>query len=299
MEENLQPPINSQPIESNPVLEPLVVPPKSKSVLPYIVVMIIAAISAGAFYFYNQNTALKTQLASVSSPSPKAINPDSQDPLLYQDSLGKFSFQYPSSVLIEEKTNEILLTINNHIVKVIPNSAHQWGEGMSQDELDKLYVVLVQYPDNPSKGMYPDSAVLFWAEFESKKEKDNSVELLNSIDQIVSTVKFTQDANTQSILDIIPALTTPMVWSKPVSGTLPDLDGKEIGGAIITAPTPSKQDNKLSPLLESNSILTTKYGWSNMQAADGMGEQIITYEKESTKLIIWRKNNQYQILLSN
>jgi hypothetical protein len=102
----------------------------------------------------------------------------------------------------------------------------------------------------------------------------------------------------EDILQIIPTLTTPMVWSKPVSGTLFDLDGEEISGTIITAPTPSKQDNKLSPLLESNSILTTEYGWSNMQGADGMGEQIVTYEKESKKLIIWRKNNQYQILLS-
>jgi hypothetical protein len=80
MEENLKHPIISQPIQSEPAIESLVVPTKSKSVLPYLLIMfVVASIAAGALYFYNQSRSLNSQSTTNASPSPVPSPTDSSD----------------------------------------------------------------------------------------------------------------------------------------------------------------------------------------------------------------------------
>ncbi len=140
--------------------------------------------------FFGDTTLSDIEKSILSSFQFIQITQAETDILTYQDPSGKFSFAYPKTSTITNSNNEIILSLSGKEVKVIPDSSLNWGEGMSQDALAKVYVFPVPYPDNPSKGMYPDSGILFWVEFQSKEEKIRLMEFVNTINQIASTVKF-------------------------------------------------------------------------------------------------------------
>lgn len=340
MEENLQQPIASQSVQSEPVLETIVVPPKPNSVLPYIVVMVLAAISAGAFYFYNQNTELKTQLASVSSPSPKTNTTNSTDLLsdwqVYTNSKYGFTFKFPGNLGHQgavagpsSGTSDVIESFSDP--KTIREGTDAPFDGFS------VYVVtdlkansFDKYIDNEIKAM--DSSEYSKMQNAKKLTFDKGVVLTstnadmayyylptedgenvivfayiqantsfkNIFDQIISTVKFMQNPNSQSILDIIPTLTTPMVWSKPIEGTLMNAAGDEVPGTIISSKVATKQENIFAGLLVTDTPIVKEYGWAEdpRGMADGMGESISTYTKNNQTLIIRYKGGEYKVLLS-
>ncbi len=104
----------------------------------------------------------------------------------------------------------------------------------------------------------------------------------------------------ENILQIIPTLTTPMVWSKPVEGTLMNAAGDEVAGTIISSKVATKEANKFASLLVTDTPLVKQYSWAEDPSgiADGMGESIHTYTKNNQKLIIRYKGGEYKVLLS-
>jgi hypothetical protein len=106
--------------------------------------------------------------------------------------------------------------------------------------------------------------------------------------------------NSSDILEIIPTLTSPMVWSKPIESTLMDAGGYEIPGTLISSKVATKQENKFAGLLVTDTPLVKQYGWAEhpQGMADGMGESISTYTKNNQTLIIRYKGGEYKVLLS-
>lgn len=110
----------------------------------------------------------------------------------------------------------------------------------------------------------------------------------------------TSPTDSSDILEIIPTLTSPMVWSKPIESTLMDAGGYEIPGMLISSKVASKQENKFAGLLVTDTPLVKQYGWAEhpQGIADGMGESISTYTKNNQKLIIRYKDGEYKVLLT-
>ena len=106
--------------------------------------------------------------------------------------------------------------------------------------------------------------------------------------------------NSEDILQIIPTLTTPMIWSKPVEGMLMNADGDEVSGTIISSKVATKEENKFAGLLVTDTPLVKQYGWAEdpRGMADGMGDSISTYTKNNQTLIIRYKGGEYKVLLS-
>ncbi len=121
----------------------------------------------------------------------------------------------------------------------------------------------------------------------------------NTFNQILSTFRFTNTAENTSILQIIQTLTKPMVWSTVLDGSLEDDQGKEISGTLMTSKVGSKEQNKLSQYLVTDTPIVTKYGWKEMITADGIGQSLVIYAKDGQQLIIRLQDGQYNILLSN
>ncbi len=113
------------------------------------------------------------------------------------------------------------------------------------------------------------------------------------------------EVKSDDTLQTLQTLTTPMVWSTPVAGTIDDAQGNVVSGLIMESKIIDKSSNKLSPLLVSDSPLISTYGWAEdpMGIADGMGSSIRTYQKtinsKVVKLIIRTGSGKYQVLLSN
>lgn len=97
MEENVQPLQVDESINTNQTVESPT--SNSRSLLPYLLVVVIVAILAVALYFYNQTQVLKNQLTLVASPSPVAEPTSSPDPYenwnTYSNSVHNVSFKYP------------------------------------------------------------------------------------------------------------------------------------------------------------------------------------------------------------
>lgn len=299
MEDNLQQPLTSQPAQQYPVLEPFVVPPKPKSVLPYIVVMVIAAISAGAFYFYNQNKALKSQLATDSSPSPKTTTTNSVDPFadwqIYNNDRYGYSFKFPKNwkITFEDTYQYSNVTISTELDKSI-NVTHFTGNP-SVDKPnwtknfvinDNSYIMFAFSHCAGGPGLDCGGAV---------EEED-----IATFNQILSTFKVYPETANILIFDIIKKLTVPMIWSEEKPGELEDASGEIVKGSLITAKVSTKEENKFAGLLVTDTPLVKQYGWAEdpRGMADGMGESISTYTKNNQTLIIRYKGGEYKVLLS-
>ncbi len=104
----------------------------------------------------------------------------------------------------------------------------------------------------------------------------------------------------ETILQTIPELTTPMVWTAPAEGTLMNAAGDEVPGTLISSKVATKEANKFAGLLVTDTPLVKQYGWAEDPSgiADGMGESIHTYVKNNQKLIIRYKGGEYKVLLS-
>ena len=101
-----------------------------------------------------------------------------------------------------------------------------------------------------------------------------------------------------NILSIIPQLTAPMTWSAPAAGTLQGVSDNVDGTLIVANKIATKSDNKFAPLLVSDSILISDYGWTLAldESADGMGESLTTFKKGTQKLIIRYQGGVYKVL---
>ncbi|MCX6792105.1 MAG: hypothetical protein NT149_03660 [Candidatus Gottesmanbacteria bacterium] len=191
-------PTNSpQPPPTQPItpIPPAPVKPKSNLLPVLIVILLLLSLGAAGFLVY-QNRQLKQQISHVQpTPTPLITPIITPDPTAnwktYVDKMNRFSFQYPSTITIVDSNGKFSFIIDAYTVQFDPDGAHQWGEGMSQEQLDKLYMQAFQYPDNPDLKMYPDSAVLFYIEFTSVAEKNSASETIALLDQILSTFKFT------------------------------------------------------------------------------------------------------------
>ncbi len=192
-----QPTINPTPVPVAKPEEPVYEKPKTNSflVVLLIVLLLISVSIAGFFAFQTQNlvkelTLLKTIPTPEVIPEPVVTAGPTADWKTYTDKLNRFSFKYPDNVILSKVGNTETLTIDDLVVKINPDGAHQWGEGMPVDEVNKLYMKPYQYPDNPVLKMYPDSAVLFYIEFSSELEKLSHEKQTDVLDQILSTFKF-------------------------------------------------------------------------------------------------------------
>jgi hypothetical protein len=139
--------------------------------------------------------------------------------------------------------------------------------------------------------------VLFVAGYFFMKPKAAPSINLNPSQKPAST---TTPVISENILQIIPTLTTPMVWSKPVEGTLMNAAGDEVPGTIISSKVATKEANKFAGLLVTDTPIVKEYGWVEDLSgiADGMGESIHTYTKNNQSLIIRYKGGEYKVLLS-
>ncbi len=164
------------------------------------VLLFISLAIAGFFAFQTQRlvselTTLRTQPNSVATSEPIATNTSmTLDPAVdwktYRDEKNRFTFKYPKSSSLSEENNFFVVMINNVKITIDPEGAHQWGEGMSKEEIDKFYLKSFQYPDKPELMMYPDSAVLFYIKFDSVAEKRVHTKEIAIFDQIISTFRF-------------------------------------------------------------------------------------------------------------
>jgi hypothetical protein len=201
----LQPPVSpiSVPSQDTPIT------PKKSNVLNLIFVSLALILFGVLVGVVSARFIPLPRTAVVPTPTPTiAITPTPTiDPTTgwntYTGKLNRFSFQYPSTVKISD--TKLSFNVDGFTVQINPDSAHQWGEGMTKEQLDKLYVKVFQYPDRPDLQMYPDSAVLFSIEFKSAIEKNNAKKTTDTVDQILSTFKFTE-------------ATTSAKYSCPVSG---------------------------------------------------------------------------------
>lgn len=161
--------------------------------LQVLVSLVVILASTTSFLAY-QNMQLKKQIAVLKiSPTPQTtptpLNPE-VNWQIFTDKSNRFSFQFPSNIKLDESKGTLSLIIDGHNVQINPDGPHQWGESMSKDQVDKIYMKIFQYPDNPNLKMYPDAAVLFYIEFDSIEEKNKSKKTTDILDQILSTFKF-------------------------------------------------------------------------------------------------------------
>lgn len=298
MEENLQPPLVDQATQ-NPTLETVVVSSKPKSFLPYLLTILVVALSAAAFYFYNQNIALKSQLASDSSPSPKSATSDSVDLFadwqIYSNDRYGYSFKFPKNwkITFEDTYQYSNVTISTEVDKSI-NVSHFTGKPSADKPNwtknfvinDNSYIMSAFSHCAGGPGMDCGGAI---------EEKD-----IATFNQILSTFKVYPETANILIFDIIKKLTVPMIWSEEKPGELEDASGENVKGALITAKVATKEENKFAGLLVTDSPLVKQYGWAEDPSgmADGMGESISTYTKNNQTLIIRYKGGEYKVLLS-
>ena len=298
MEENLQPPLVDQATQ-NPTLETVVVSSKPKSFLPYLLTLLVISLSAAALYFYNQNIALKSQLASDSSPSPKSTTSDSVDLFadwqIYSNDRYGYSFKFPKNwkITFEDTYQYSNVTISTELDKSI-NVSHFTGKPSADEPNwtknfvinDNSYIMSAFSHCAGGSGMDCGGAI---------EEKD-----IATFNQILSTFKVYPETANILIFDIIKKLTVPMIWSEEKPGELEDASGENVKGALITAKVATKEENKFAGLLVTDSPLVKQYGWAEdpRGMADGMGESISTYTKNNQKLIIRYKGGEYKVLLS-
>jgi hypothetical protein len=107
----------------------------------------------------------------------------------YTDEMNRFSFRYPIDVEIKNENGRLSMILSglDYPVSIIPDGPHNWGEGMTKDQLDKIYMKQFQYPDDPVRKMYPDTDVQFVIEFLTLDDKNKALTSLSMIDQILST----------------------------------------------------------------------------------------------------------------
>jgi hypothetical protein len=111
MEENVQPSQVDESIRTNLAVE--VPTSTAKSFLPYLLVVVIGAILAVTFYFYNQTQVLKNKLMDVASP-PASPSPAfvvaSADPTstwqIYTNNELKFSIKMPQDSQLNESNGK-------------------------------------------------------------------------------------------------------------------------------------------------------------------------------------------------
>lgn len=305
---------------------------KSSHLLPIILSSLITVLVlvGGYFLFLNNNP---KNITTNPSPTPiSSINPSaSVDPIstwkTYTNNTHKITFKYPQTWILDDSTaNEplnarIQLTKDQAFISMQLKLDGIGGSGRNYQGVPyefaglKLYKYHVDNTYNNTQGwgitdslnqslgffVYsgkPYSITLTYPNALLNTPEEKS--LLAEFDQILATFKYSQLTSDDNILQIIPYLTNPMLWTFEKEGTLADAAGKEIQGTLITSMVASKEQNKLARFLVTDSPLVTKYGWKEDPSGmgDGVGESLSTYLKGSQKLIIRYANSQYKVLLS-
>ena len=174
-------------------LEPVVVK-QNNFLIILLSILLLLSVSIAGFFAYQTQILVKELTLLKSSPTPLSVDESLVDPTedwkMYTNE--KFSFKYPETAFITGSGNNQALLIDGLKVNINLQGSHQWGEGMSKSEIDKLYLKSFQYPDKPEMGMYPDNAVIFSIEFDSVSEKVDHKKQTDILDNILSTFKFSE-----------------------------------------------------------------------------------------------------------
>lgn len=304
-------------------------PPVKKTPWILILSLLLIAALAVAGYFYWQNTLLIKSTSIAPSPSPTPVS--TVDPTAnwktYTNQVHSLTFKYPTDwqLVVENDQDELNASLkllkekaSIHMIFGVDGIGGRGGDyegvpisiagsevykyktrneqngtetvGITDTLTESLGVLTLNQKTYILNLNYPMSYV------SSGREQDFE----QAFDQILSTFQFTSSENKQTnILDAIQEMTKPMVWSKPVVGSLSDGMDNEVVGTLITAKVVSKEDNKLAQYLVTDTPIVTKYGWKETVVADGIGQSLLIYTKNDQQLIIRMQNGQYNILLSN
>lgn len=336
-----QPPISPTP---QPIPPP---PPKRNPWIMVSLVLFLALIGVGAYFFTK-----KPQQLTTNYPNPSPTPDPTANWKTYTNTSYNYSLKYPSdwkANSIEPGPGEVALNATSRGLALFPtvyqNSSvanvfiqletdgswnkaagtyEQWLEkqkspffkvvktnqivfaGTSALEINGTYG-----DSTPGSNSYSNITAIYFPS--SDKQTYFSITVVSKdpaydevVAQILSTFKFSTPTN-KDILQTIKDLTQPMVWSATKEETTKNYSGQQLTGFSMTAPIPDKDQNKLAPLLASNSILTTTYGWTLNPngSADGPTGGLITYEKtinNSKVFLIIRSDTSakiYTVFISN
>ena len=114
---------------------------------------------------------------------------------------------------------------------------------------------------------------------------------MSSLDELFQTIK---------------DITSPMAWSQSQADTYTTSTGRIIQGESVKTNIPDKSQDKLAPLLVTNSLLIT-YGWTVMQneAAGGVDSDQFAFQQTFgtvTKILAVKNNKntgEYTVFIGN
>lgn len=307
--------------EASPATSPSVVPPVRepntnesgtlKGVLAGAVILIIVLVAAAAYLFI-QNQRLTATQSVQPSPSTSAIVAASMEEVsdwqTYSDTINGFSFKYPSTYQItkdvsQSSENSILVEVKNVDLRTAYKESEIDSSLISdvaitgRSETFKKAVIEKSY--NGFIAFFPLNRSLTLVVSHAINGSVTDTNANNLFNQILSTFQFTNSTLTSDPISILKEITKPMVWSTPKQGTMTDLADKEVSGMLMTSPTLPKGQDKIYPLLATESALTTVYGWKNEGGADGVGENITVFSFGGKTIIIRTGQGLHTILVED
>jgi len=324
-----QPPITPAPIapvganHDSPVLQP-----SPSHFLPIILSSIITIIILAGVYFLFLNK--KPQpVTSVPSPSPvsSAVTVSPTDPTSNWQTYSNTSpltFKYPAEYILKETSESINVQKNSTrallYISLLNNpknlSADKWFDSQSVDirqpildthtrstiMVDNQTAVKFTKQDGSRDFLivFSDGTKGYFAYF-----GPSSADELVTANQILSTFKFTTQVISLDPIETIKILTKPMSWSMPSKTNAYDSNNKPYPITLITSHVDMKENDRLAPLLSTNSLLTTKYGWILVpeESADGPGMSMVVFtvntNSSSQKILIRYSGGDYAVQVSD
>lgn len=268
-------------------------------------VLLFLSVSIAGFFAYQTQMLVKELTSMKATSTPISTEEPKDDPMAdwktYTNE--KFSFKYPGTSSITGSGNNQTLLIGGLKVNINLQGPHQWGEGMSKSEIDKMYIKSFQYPDKPEIGMYPDSAVIFSVEFASISEKLSYQKQTDILDQTLSTFKFVESGMTSDWKTYINEKFTfkypiDVVISSKTRGKEEIFEIKGLDKDIVLVVDPIEEHNFFLGKKVSKQIKYNNVSWNlltgNEQYCDG-GE----CSKISDALQVEYQNKRYTIVLGD
>lgn len=299
--------------------------------------VVVLGLVGGGVWLFNQNQALLKKLnetkdvetmvtpsVTIAPKNEEAKEEPTTGWVLYENQKHEISFKYPNIWLLNTKeANET----NNAVVELTKGEAKikvmMWVDGIGgigQDlegvpvKVDglNLYKYEVENSGTKMKVIGLTDQLIESLGFFKQQGKTYAIKLTYPLSMVgtnqetdlkaefdlwLTTFKFSLTESNEEVLSLITTLTKPMIWSVPTKGKVLGVDAEEEGMIIVSNKVLSKEENKFAPLLVSDSVLITNYGWKMDLAADGPGSSLVIFKKSTNSLIVRYSGGVYEVLL--